>query len=745
MVFSVIIPTYNRSSVLRKCLVALKEQDFPFEKFEVIVCDDGSTDDTGYVATSFDAPFTLHYLKKENGGPAAARNMGIRAARGEYLLILNDDAVLAVNALALHRTTLDNFRDRKVAVLGKFALTPEFAVTPLGYLLESTDKLFAYPVMAGHQVYDFSYFYTCNISIKRQAVLDVGLFDEDFKGPAAEDIELGYRLQQRGYKVYYHPDIVAIHDHEVTPSSFYHTHLVRAKWGLLFMLKHPRARTWYNHYDFFQAKRWALDIPIQYAKAQKAIQNLECIEKDYLNCPQPHKLAALTSDMMTQVQLIQSVSEINGFLDSPFLIPYLQKKYGRFVSNLVALPEKIRISVVIPTYNRRDILHKCLEALSRQTIDPSHFEVLVCDDGSTDGTYDTLLQFKARYSIRCLRQENSGQAIARNRAIRESSADIILILNDDAILHPDALLIHLEEHCSLKNERIAVLGNFSLHPEYNKLDAPVGHAVQNSDLIFDYKVMKPGRKYNHLFFYTCNISIRKKALLEVGLFDTSFGTSGAEDIEIGYRLYRKGLSVVCRPDCVALHAHTLGVDGLSKMFATRGKGGVLLFLRHPELPHHYRGISLSKAREFMARHERLEPLLSELCDVVSSYDSIKFSPQEQDVALSERENGVNFRYLWQANENEIRMIVAKLIRNLKQSIENIQNSDVPPPLDVATRMVYPSLAFIKWYYDTLGVVTSPFLADLIEVNARLKVRSLMASAFNYFQRKVSGEDYLFRG
>lgn len=742
--FSVIIPTFNRSSVLIKCLKALAEQDFPLQNIEVIVCDDGSTDDTENVVKSFDAPFVLHYLKKENGGPGAARNMGIRAARGEFLLILNDDAILAANALCLHKTTLDSYSNRRIAVLGKFSLAPEFAVTPFGYLLESTDKLFAYPVMEGHHLYDFSYFYTCNISISRQAILDTGLFDEDFKGPAAEDIELGFRLHQQGYKVYYHPDIVAIHDHEVTPASFYRTHEIRAKWGMLFMFKHPRASTWYNHYDFLKAKIWARDIPIHNAKAQKAIQYLEGIEKDYLQNPQPHKLATLAGDMLPQVQLVQSVSEINGFLNSPFLQPYLQKKYGMLVSNMITLPERFRISVVIPTYNRKDILLKCLGALSCQSIDSSYFEVIVYDDGSMDGTYDALMQFRAKYSLRYFRQENSGQAIARNKAIVETSADIILILNDDAILHPDALLMHLEEHYSRENERVAVLGNFSLHPEYNKMDSPVGHAIQNSDLIFDYKIMKPGRRYNHLFFYTCNISIRKKYLMEVGLFDASFGTTGAEDIEIGYRLYRKGLSVVYRPDCVAWHAHTLEAEGLAKMFATRGKGGVLLFLRHPELPHHYRGICLSNARELMERHERLVPLLSELGEMVNHFNSISFSPSEQDIVLSEKENGINFKLLWHASENEVRIVVAKLIQSLQRNIAKYQSSDTPITLDDAARSIYPTLAFIKWYYDTIGVATSPFLADLIEVDTKLKVRMLMASAFNYFQRKVKGEEYLYQ-
>jgi glycosyltransferase involved in cell wall biosynthesis len=745
-IFSVIIPTYNRSSVLIKCLAALAGQDFPFKDFEVLVCDDGSTDDTEASVRKFTPPYSLHYLKKENGGPSAARNMGIRAAQGEFLLILNDDAILTTNALTLHKAALDSFLNRKIAVLGKFSLAPEFAVTPFGYLLESTDKLFAYPTMKGHQLYDFSYFYTCNISISRQAVIDAGLFDEDFKGPAAEDIELGFRLQQQGYKVYYHPDILAHHDHEVTPASFYRTHKVRSKWGMLFMFKHPNASTWYNHYNLLQVNRWDKEHPIQYAKAQTAIQHLEKIEKEYIQSPQPHKLATIARDMLPQVQFIQTVAEIDGFLDSPLFHPYLNGKYGTFVSKLITLPKRLRISVVIPTYNRRDILLKCLEVLSSQSMDSSFFEVLVCDDGSTDGTYEALLQFRAKYSLQCFRQENSGPAVARNRAILAASADLILILNDDAILHPDALLIHLEEHSSRSNQKVAVLGHFSLHPEYNDLDSPVGHALQHSDLIFDYKFMKPGRKYNHLFFYTCNISLNKKYLMEVGLFDASIGTAGAEDIELGYRLYRNGLSVVYRPDCIAWHAHRLVIDGLAKMFITRGKGGVLLFLRHPELPRHYRGICMSKAHDVKERHERLAPFISELGEMVNRFNSISFSPPQHDIALSEKGNGINFKLLWQASENEVRMAIEKLIQDLRLEIAHQQATKISICLDDAARSVYPSLTFIKWYYDTLGVADSSFLGELIEIEkeTRSNVNMFMTSFFNYFQRKVKGEDYRYR-
>ncbi|KJR41168.1 glycosyl transferase family 2 protein, partial [Candidatus Magnetoovum chiemensis] len=100
--FSVIIPTYNRSGTLSRCLEALSAQDFPFDKFEVIVCDDGSSDDTAAAVTRFKASLTLKYIRQDNKGPAAARNLGILNSIGKYLLFLNDDAIAADNLLTNH-------------------------------------------------------------------------------------------------------------------------------------------------------------------------------------------------------------------------------------------------------------------------------------------------------------------------------------------------------------------------------------------------------------------------------------------------------------------------------------------------------------------------------------------------------------------------------------------------------------------------------------------------------------------
>lgn len=87
---SVIVPTYNRTQDLLRCLASLERQSF--RSFEVIVCDDGSTEDIQETVRGFDASFRLSYLRCENfGGPARARNMGIRASRGEFIAFLDSD------------------------------------------------------------------------------------------------------------------------------------------------------------------------------------------------------------------------------------------------------------------------------------------------------------------------------------------------------------------------------------------------------------------------------------------------------------------------------------------------------------------------------------------------------------------------------------------------------------------------------------------------------------------------------
>ncbi len=214
--FSVIVPTYNRLPILKKCLDALEAQTLKASNFEVIVIDDGSSDGTEELLSQYCSSFRLQYLRQTNSGTGAARRNGVAHANGEYLLLMNDDTICDRDLLEQHLKVQRAYLPQRWAVLGSFeypasaqqrALTRYFCVEPF---------MFPQVSMEAGCPYGYSHFITCNLSIRRDAVVDAGSFDSTYK--LSEDTELGIRLHERGYRVLYHPDAHAIHDHLPYPA-----------------------------------------------------------------------------------------------------------------------------------------------------------------------------------------------------------------------------------------------------------------------------------------------------------------------------------------------------------------------------------------------------------------------------------------------------------------------------------------------------------------------------------------------
>jgi GT2 family glycosyltransferase/glycosyltransferase involved in cell wall biosynthesis len=236
---SIIIPTFNRREILLRCLEALACQTYPAAQFEVLVCDDGSTDDTALKVAQLATPYRLVYLHQDNAGPAAARNLGLPRARGEIILILNDDAIAAPDLVARHVQAQTRLHQKRVkaAVLGIFTPKREELSSPFLELYHQSDVNFRYRKMQPHQFYDYRHFWTCNLSLPRTAFEVAGLFDEDFW--AAEDIDLGYRLEQHGYQIYYDPSCQAEHDHPFDFKAFCPHRVLVGRNLVLLAKKHP--------------------------------------------------------------------------------------------------------------------------------------------------------------------------------------------------------------------------------------------------------------------------------------------------------------------------------------------------------------------------------------------------------------------------------------------------------------------------------------------------------------------------
>jgi glycosyltransferase involved in cell wall biosynthesis len=202
---SVVIPTRNRLATLRKTLACLERQTYPSDQYEVIVVDDGSRDDTTNYLSRLAELGTLHYIHQHHRGPAAARNAGVRAARGEVVAFTDDDCLPDSHWLAaLAESYTPDRSPRPVAVGGRIENVPD------GHCL------FSFYSLQGkrHQANNAEkpvYLDTANASFQRSTFLTLGGFSEAFSFASGEDLELGLRFTAAGYELHTNPQALVRH------------------------------------------------------------------------------------------------------------------------------------------------------------------------------------------------------------------------------------------------------------------------------------------------------------------------------------------------------------------------------------------------------------------------------------------------------------------------------------------------------------------------------------------------------
>jgi glycosyltransferase involved in cell wall biosynthesis len=236
--FSIVIPTYLLPETLFAVLEALAAQDSPPE-FEVVVVDDGSGDETPERLARFRPSYPFRFFSQPNSGPAAARNRGVREARRETILFLGDDTVPERHLLEVHARVHGETRPFPVAVLGYTTWPRELKVSPFLHHINEYGLQFGYGLIRDPEAVPFNFFYTSNVSLPRALLIEAGLFDTTFPHAAWEDIEVAYRLMQRGMRMLYRPDAVARHHHDITFASFRRRQEKAGEAAAIFYEKHP--------------------------------------------------------------------------------------------------------------------------------------------------------------------------------------------------------------------------------------------------------------------------------------------------------------------------------------------------------------------------------------------------------------------------------------------------------------------------------------------------------------------------
>ena len=209
---SVIIPTYNRANLIGKAIKSVLNQTY--KDLEVIVVDDGSTDNTEEIVKSF-TDFKIHYIcHKHNRGASAARNTGIKASRGEYIAFLDSDDEWLTEKL-----------DKQMKIF--VSESSEVGVVYTGdYYVDGKDKKIKKVHIPRKEGYIYEELLAGNyvgtpsaLLVKKECFTKIGVFDEDLSG--CEDYDMWFRIAKY-YKFRYVKDLLVvclIHDNQITANS----------------------------------------------------------------------------------------------------------------------------------------------------------------------------------------------------------------------------------------------------------------------------------------------------------------------------------------------------------------------------------------------------------------------------------------------------------------------------------------------------------------------------------------------
>lgn len=218
MQITVVIPTFNRAIQLKQCLESLTVQTLSNTEYEVIVIDDGSTDNTFAVYSQLKLPKSFRYIRQQHGGSSEARNRGAKEARSALILFFDDDVVADKNLLKSHWEVHREYPHCSVLGFTPFADDlPQTAV--MEYHRVRWDIIFkTIGIFQSQGKVPSNYFITLNLSVARSDFEAIGPFNINFNA-AFEDTELGLRFAQAGIPHQFCKEALAWHKPILTEQS----------------------------------------------------------------------------------------------------------------------------------------------------------------------------------------------------------------------------------------------------------------------------------------------------------------------------------------------------------------------------------------------------------------------------------------------------------------------------------------------------------------------------------------------
>ncbi|MEO6835095.1 MAG: glycosyltransferase family A protein [Candidatus Tumulicola sp.] len=229
----------------------------------------------------------------------------------------------------------------------------------------------------------------------------------------------------------------------------------------------------------------------------------------------------------------------------------------------------MRATIQLCTYNRAELLERVLDACFEQTAPEDAYEVVLVNDGSTDGTPATIerARARARCAFTVVTQPNSGLAKGRNAGIARAAGERIIFIDDDVLVLPNFVAEHLRAHAA--HPQAIVRGGAIDVESFDDLPPPVWSI----------------KDYSGNYFWTTNVSLPLATIRAIGGFDGAFSEYGWEDIDVGLRLRARGVKAIFNPKALAYHfkprPRSGSVEKMVRQAQAQARTAVRLAKLHP--------------------------------------------------------------------------------------------------------------------------------------------------------------------
>lgn len=271
----------------------------------------------------------------------------------------------------------------------------------------------------------------------------------------------------------------------------------------------------------------------------------------------------------------------------------------------------LKVSVVIPTWNRAELLAGTIDKIENQTLPRDQYEVLVVDNNSTDTTQAVLDQKSKVYSnLRIFSQSKPGAAATRNVGIRAAAGEIVLFIDDDIL----AESVLVEEHWKYhkRHPGASIIGGVTT--PWDTCSDPFLRYLRDRRIFNPYSIACGPMDFS--YYHTGNVSTSRSLLKTIGGFNEQFAIYGMEDIELGYRLERRGSRMVHGPDARAAHQYFPTYQQFIQRCEQAGYSLGKLIELHPELRPRF--VENGKRTRFLKRVHGLYQLFSTATNPLTS-------------------------------------------------------------------------------------------------------------------------------